>query len=61
MDRLRAFAEFFKRLGNGDPVAVGILIGMLVLAALTALIVYLVHRKLKADDEAEARRRGRKL
>jgi uncharacterized protein (DUF2062 family) len=58
---LQAFGEFFKRLGDGDPVAVGILIGMLVLAALAGLIVYLVHRKLKADDDAEARRKGRKL
>lgn len=57
----RALAEFVKRLGDGDPVAVGWVIGFFVLLAVCSVIVYFVHRKLKSDDEAEARRRGRKL
>jgi hypothetical protein len=55
-----ALAEFFRRLLDGDPVALGIVAGFLIVAASAGVIVYLVHLKLKREDEARARRHGRK-
>jgi hypothetical protein len=57
-NRVRAVGEFFSRLADGDPVAVGIATFFLVLALVAALIVYKVHRDLKRDDERQARRYG---
>jgi hypothetical protein len=45
---------------DGDPVALGIAGGFLILALIAAVIVYLVHRSLKREDEERARRYGRR-
>lgn len=57
--RIDALAEFFKRLGDGDPVAIGFVVGFLVLLGIAGLIVLAVRRKLRLEDEAWARKRGR--
>jgi len=58
--RGRAIAEFLDHLADGDPVAVGFVIGFLVLAVIAGLIVLKVRRDLRRDDEAQARKYGRK-
>jgi hypothetical protein len=58
--RFGAISEFFKRLGDGDPVAIGFVVGFFVLLALAMVIVYFVRRSLRRDEEEWARRRGRK-
>jgi len=56
-----ALAEFFDRLADGDPVALGIVGFFVVLGIVAALIVLKVRRDLRLDDEAQAKKYGRKL
>ncbi len=56
-----ALEEFFDRLAEGDPVALGIVGFFVVLAIVATLIVLKVRRDLKRDDEAQAKKYGRKL
>lgn len=53
-----ALREFFRRLADGDPVAVSILLGMLALAGVVGLVVLWVKRNLRRSEEEWARRRG---
>ncbi len=55
-----AIREFLDRLGEGDPVALGIVGFFVVLGLVAAFFVIMVRRKLKQDDEAQARKYGRK-
>lgn len=50
------FSRFFEDLGNGDPIAVGVLIVLLVIAAALGLFVWKVARDLKREDEAKKNR-----
>ena len=58
--RAAAIAEFFNHLAEGDPVAVGIAVFFVVLGIVAGLFVLKVRRDLRLDDEAQARRYGRK-
>ena len=58
--RGRAIREFLDKLGDGDPVALGFVIGFLVLGTIAALFVLKVRRDLRKDDEAHARKYHRK-
>lgn len=59
MGKRGAIGEFFKRLGDGDPVAIGFVVGFLVLALIAGVIVLLVRRRLQREDEEWARKHGR--
>lgn len=56
-----SIAEFFNRLSVGDPVAIGIVIGAVVFLALAFVVIWIVGRRLRADDEARAKKYGRTL
>jgi hypothetical protein len=58
--RGRAISEFLDHLAEGDPVALGFVIGFVVLASIAGLVVLKVRRDLRRDDEAHARKYGRK-
>ncbi len=60
MRNFGAFAEFFRRLAAGDSVAIGILIGFVVLAALAGLVVLAVRWHMLREEEEWARKRGRR-
>lgn len=55
-----AFVEFLDRLSEGDPVALGFVGFFAVLALVAGLYVLKVRRDLRRDDEAHAKRYGRK-
>ena len=59
MGKRGAIGEFFKRLSDGDPVAIGFVVGFLVLALIAGLVVLMVRRRLRREDEEWARKRGR--
>jgi hypothetical protein len=59
--RARAIRDFLVQLSEGDPVALGFVIGFLVLGTITGLYVLKVKRDLRKEDEAQARKYGRKL
>jgi hypothetical protein len=58
--RGRVFREFFEHLFDGDEVALGIAIGFVIIIVVVGLFVLKVRRDLKRDDEAQARKYGRK-
>jgi len=58
--RGRAISEFLDKLADGDPVAIGFVAFFVVLGIIAAFFVLMVRRKLKQDDEAQARKYGRK-
>lgn len=58
--RGRVFREFFEHLADGDPVALGIAGFFVVLAIVAGLFVLKIRRDLQRDDEAQARKYGRK-
>jgi hypothetical protein len=55
-----AIGEFLNRLAEGDPVAVGFVVGFLVLGLIAFLFVLKVRRNLRKDDEAWAKKHGRR-
>ena len=55
-----AVAEFFSNLAEGDPVALGLVGFFVVLGAVIGLYVLKVRRDLRRDDEAWARKHGRR-
>lgn len=58
--RVRAIGQFFEDLDKGDPVALGLL-GMIAVIALgLGLLVWKARRDLQREDEAQARKYGRK-
>lgn len=61
MGKLSNLADLFKRVIDGDPVAIGLVVLFLVLAGLSGVILVFVRRKLRREDEEWARKRGRKL
>ena len=48
----RAIGRFLRDLSDGDPVAVGLLIAVAVVAAGIGLFVLKTHRDLRREDEA---------
>ena len=58
--RGHALAEWLDGLSEGDPVAVGLLIGFGVFLAIFGVIIVKVRRDLKREDDARAKRYGRK-
>ncbi len=56
----RAIGRFLRDLSDGDPVAVGLLIAVAVVAAGIGLFVLKTHRDLRREDEAKAKKYGRK-
>jgi len=59
-NRGSAVAEFFSRLSEGDPVALGMAGGFLFILLLFALLGLYFHFKHKREDEEWAKRRARK-
>jgi hypothetical protein len=59
-NRGAAVAEFFDRLAEGDPVALGFVGFFVVLGVIAGLFVLTVRRDLRREDEAQARRYGRR-
>jgi F0F1-type ATP synthase assembly protein I len=55
-----AISEFFDRLADGDPVALGIVGFFVVLGIVAGIFILIVRRKMKQDDEAQAKKYGRK-
>ncbi len=55
-----ALAEFFNKLSEGDPVALGFVGFFVVVGAVAGLFVLKVRRDLRRDDEAQAKKYGRK-
>jgi hypothetical protein len=53
-----AVGEFFRRLFDGDPVAVGIAVGFVALLAIAGVVIYITKKRLDADDERQRKRRG---
>jgi len=53
-----AVGEFFGRLADGDPVAVGIAVGFVALLAIAGVVIYITKKRLDADDERQRKRRG---
>jgi hypothetical protein len=53
-----AVGEFFSRLLDGDPVAVGIAVGFGVLLLIAGVVIFITKRRLDADDERHRKRRG---
>ena len=54
----RAIGRFLRDLSDGDPVAVGLLIAVLVVAAGIGLFVLKTRRDLRREDEAKAKSTG---
>lgn len=54
-------SAFLDKLAEGDAVAVGFVVGFVVIGALAGLFVWKTARDLRREDEAMAKRRGRKL
>ena len=55
-----AISAFFESLGDGDPVTWGVVGAFLVVAALLGLFTLKVHRDMRREDEARARKHGRR-
>ena len=55
-----AVVEFFSRLAEGDPVALGFVGFFVVLGIVAGLFVLKVRRDLRREDEAQAKRYGRR-
>ena len=55
-----ALVEFFSRLAEGDRVALGFVGFFLVLGVIAGLFVLKTRRDLRRDDEAHAKRYGRR-
>lgn len=53
-------SEFFSALADGDPIALGTLGFFAVVAAGAGLLVWKVRRDLQREDEADAKKYGRK-
>jgi hypothetical protein len=59
-NRAGAIAEFFRNLSEGDPVALGPVGFFAVLGSGIGLYVLKVRRDLRREDEAWARKHGRR-
>jgi hypothetical protein len=55
-----AVAAFLDKLSDGDPIAIGFVVGFVVVAAVAGLFVWKTARDLKREDDARARKYGRK-
>ena len=55
-----AISKFLDQLMEGDPVALGFVGFFVVLGAIVGLFVLKVRRDLRRDDEAQAKRYGRR-
>ena len=62
MGRIQGIGGFLDALFDGDPVAIGFLLGFLALLAVAYFFVWLINRRMKADDaryaEKMRKRRG---
>ena len=58
--RGNAIAEFLSRLAEGDPVALGFVGFFVVVGIIAVLWIMKVKRDLRRDDEAWAKKHGRK-
>lgn len=58
--RVRAIGRFFEDLEKGDPVAVTLLSVFGAIALGLGLLVWKARRDLQREDEAQARKYGRK-
>lgn len=61
MGRGDAIAAFLQKLSQGDPVALGFVGFFAVLGIGLSLFTLKVRRDLRREDEADARRYGRRL
>lgn len=61
--RRRGFgiSRFLEDLSNGDPIALGMVAAVAVVAVVLGLLVLKARRDMKREDEAAARRYGRKM
>lgn len=58
--RGQAIGAFLEKLSEGDPIAVGFVVGFVVVGAVIGLFVLKVKRDLRLDDEKQARKYGRR-
>ncbi len=59
-NRGHAISRFFEDLSDGDPVALGLVTVLAVIFVGVGLFVLKVRRDLRREDEAKARKYGRK-
>ncbi len=55
-----AISKFLEQLADGDPIAVGFVAVILFIALALGLFVLKVRRDLRREDEARARKYGRR-
>lgn len=55
-----AIAQFFEDLSNGDPIALGLVGVIAVIAVGLGLLVLKARRDMRREDEGQARKYGRK-